>query len=56
MFLEARGGEEGATSNNKYRNTCGRKRRGRSEREEEQEKREDNHQVTRIRDDTLRII
>jgi hypothetical protein len=41
-LYEARGGAEGAaTSSNKYRNTCGRQRRGRSEeKEEEGEKRE----------------
>ena len=50
-LLEARGRER-ATSSNKYRNTCGRQRRG----EEEEEEREDNYQVILIRDDTSRAV
>jgi hypothetical protein len=44
-LFEARGRQR-AISSNKYRNTCRKQGRGRSERGEE--KREDNHQVIRI--------
>jgi hypothetical protein len=55
-LLEARGRER-ATSSNKYRNTCGRQRRGRGERGGGgEEEREDNYQVIRIRDDTSKTV